>query len=121
MSTIERVTPYIERLMDDDDVQDRVRKALRSGSSAAGRARKKGNAKKAARDPKVRQQALAALIAAREAAATLSEPPRKPKSRWLKRLLVVGLLGAAAFLAVDEDAREKLMDAIGMGSEGPAA
>lgn len=118
MSTIEKMSPYIDRLMNDTDLQDSLRKTARTGGAAARRARSKGNAKKAAKDPKVRQQALTALLTAREAARTLSEPERKPKSRWLKRLLVLGVIGGIVYLVANEEAREKLMEAAGIGAEG---
>lgn len=119
MSTTQKVTPYLERLMDDKDLQDSLKDFFKTGTSAAGRARGKGSAKKAAKDPKVRQQALTALLAARQAAITLREPEKKPKSRWLKRLFVLALIGAGFYVAVDEEARGRLLEAVGAAGSEP--
>jgi hypothetical protein len=96
-SRLSGLTPYVERLLDDDYIQEQIGEAftsLRRGSRRA-----KGHSPKAAlKDRRLRSQlrdAAGSLIAAARA---LKTPPR-PKRQRLRRGLVVGAaVGATAFI-----------------------
>lgn len=119
MAVTERVMPYAQRLMEDEEIQANLRSAIGSGKSALGRARRKGEPKKVVSDAKIRKQVLAAGLAGREAVAAIRKPSPKPKRRWLKRLLIVGLLTGGAYLAGESDARDRFIGLLG-GHEGAA-
>src|SRR3954447_17900273 len=98
MSTIEKVGPYVDRFLNDEELQGRVRSAVKNGGAALARARGRGSAKKAAQAAKVRRRAVAATVTARRVGGALREreKKRKPRLRWVRRLLLLGILGGAA-------------------------
>lgn len=120
-STIDKVAPYVDRVMNDSDLQDRIRQTVKTGGKTAKRARSKG-AKRGAGDAKLRNQAIATIATANGVLNAIQEPPKKPKKRWLRRLLLLAVLAGGAYLATDESARNKVLDAVGGGgdSEGQA-
>lgn len=118
-STIDTLAPYLDRVMNDQDLQDRIRKTVKSGASTASRARGK-SPKKAAKDATLQKSALATLMTARGVVQAFQEPEKKPKKRWLRRLLLLGVLGGGVYLAVDEEARNKVLDAVSGGGSGTA-
>jgi hypothetical protein len=100
MSTSDRVgkvAPYLDRLLDDDYVQDQVRELVTDLRQGATRAKRKGP-KKAVNDKRVRRQLTAAAVAAGRAARLLREP-EPPKRHPIRRTLgVAAVAGAAAAL-----------------------
>lgn len=112
MTDTEKLSKYVDRLMNDDEVKGRLKKSASAGGAALRRTRKKG-ARKAARDATARRQAVKAVVAARTAIQKLNEPEKKPKSRWLKRFVFLSLIGAGVYLAVNEEAREQVKDLFG--------
>jgi hypothetical protein len=85
---ISRLTPYAQRLLDDDSLQDefdRLFTNLRDGSQ---RARRKG-ATQAATDRQFRNQITAALAAAGHIAQALNQPKPKPVKRHRIRALTL--------------------------------
>lgn len=119
MTESDDVGKYVDRLLNDEKFKQLLADSTSSGRKAVRRAKRKGSPGKAVADDRVRHQALAAVTAASDAVAALNRPKKKPKSRWLKRLLVVGLLGVGTYLATDDGARSQLMNAVGIGDEEP--
>ncbi len=117
MADTDDIVKYLDRLMNDEKFQERLAKSASSGKSAVRRAKRKKSAAKAAGDPRIRRQLLAALSSASEAVEALNRPKKKPKRRWIKRILVLGVLGSGVYLATNEAARSQLMQAVGLDSE----
>ena len=114
MPTLDRVTPYLESLLEDDDVKKNLRRAGARFGQAKGRAGKRRSRRAAAKDPgvwrRVREGAgfsLAALTALNEA------PERRSSSHKLRWALLLLVLAAAAFVAYDERARSGVLEAAG--------
>jgi hypothetical protein len=106
-ATSERIGPYLEQLLDDDDVQANVRRAVARAEQAVSRARNRENAKEAVKDPGVRQRVQQSAVAARDAIVAIRRGPeiqrakerRRQRRRRRNRLLGVAALAGGAFAA----------------------
>ncbi|MDQ3949693.1 MAG: hypothetical protein M3282_05050 [Gemmatimonadota bacterium] len=88
--------PYVQRLVEDDDLRDNLRTAYDSARNAYERiANGKGPAKAILDDKKTQKELRAAATSLRDAADTLRGAKRKRKSRKGKILLVLIAAGAA--------------------------
>jgi hypothetical protein len=105
--------PYVQRIVQDPDLRDDVRVAYENLRSAYGRAANgKAPAKALLEDKKLQKDLKNAGDALRSASISLREGQKKPKKRRLGRLLFVGIVGGVAALALSEDLRNKLLDAL---------
>src|SRR3954447_20957093 len=99
-----RENPYVQRLMEDDDLRESLKDAFESAKSAYGRATSngKGTVSAVTSDKKVQKDLRKAAESLQEASETL----RKPKKRkgGIGRLLLIAIVGAAIALAVSEGA-----------------
>jgi hypothetical protein len=104
-----RENPYIQRLVEDDDLRDELRTAFESARKAYGRIDGKGPAK-AFEDKKVQRDLKQAAESLKSAADALREP-RKRKGGF-GRLMLIALVGAGLAMALSEDLRKKALDAL---------
>jgi hypothetical protein len=118
MTTLETIRPYVEQLLDDDDVHKQLARAtanLRGAKSRAGRAK---SAKRALRDPTLRHRLLEGGRATVAAAVAIRQgPPKQRRRRRGRRLLVLAGLGAGVFVAANPAARSRLLGLIGSNAE----
>ena len=107
-----RENPYVQRLIEDEELRDSLRDAFEAAKGAYGRAagNGKGVAKAVTSDKKVQKDLKAAAESIREASERL-RAPKKKKSR-LGRISLLALVGAALALAFSEDARKTVLDAL---------
>jgi hypothetical protein len=107
-----RENPYVQRLIEDDDLRDSLRDAFDAARGAYGRAtgNGKGAVKAVTSDKKVQKDLREAAESLREASERLRAPKRR-KSR-LGRLILLGLIGAAIALVLSEDARKTVLDTL---------
>ena len=109
-ATAVRSSPYVQRLIDDEDLRDNIREAFESARDAYTRmANGKGPAKSLMDDKKVQRDLRKSAESLREASEQL-RGKRKRKGLTLGRLLLLGLVGAIVVLVLSEDARKALMD-----------
>jgi len=108
-----RENPYVQRLIEDDDLRDNLREAFEAARGAYGRAtgNGKGPVKAVTGDRKVQKDLRQAAESLREATEQL-RGPRKRKRSKLGRLIMLGIVGAVIALVVSEDARKTLLDAL---------
>jgi hypothetical protein len=107
-----RENPYVQRLIEDDELRDSLRKAFDAARHAYSRASGNGGAVKAVTsDKKVQRDLRSAAESLRDASEQLRAPRKRKKSR-LGRLVLLALLGAALALILSEDARKTVLDAI---------
>jgi len=104
-----RENPYVRRLMEDDDLREELRAAFDSARKAYGRIDGKGPAK-AFEDKKVQRDLKQAAESLKSAADSLRESPKRKGG--FGRLLMLGIVGAALALALSEDLRKKVLDAL---------
>src|SRR3954468_1124451 len=101
-----RENPYVQRLVEDDELRDSLRDAFEAAKGAYGRATSasKGPVKAVTSDKKVQKDLREAAESLREASDRLRKPPKR--KRGIGRFLLVGLVGAVIVLALSEGARK---------------
>ena len=92
---IYRLTPYAQRLLEDDYLQDEVGRLFTNLRDGSRRVRSKGPAQ-AATDRKLRNQLSAALAAATHIGQALKEPEPPPKRHLVRRVVIVTAIAGAA-------------------------
>lgn len=119
VANLAKANPYLQRLIEDDELRDNLRKAAESSKSAYERlANGKAPAKTLINDKKLQGDLRDAIDAIRDATIALSDAPkrRRRKARNVARLVLVAGAGGGAALAVNEKMRSKVLDKL-FGSE----
>ena len=107
-----RENPYVERLIEDEELRDSLKKAFDAAKGAYGRATSNGSAVKAVTgDKKVQRDLKVAAENLRDASESFRAPKKRKKSK-LGRIILLGLVGAAVALILSEDARKTVLDAL---------
>lgn len=107
-----RENPYVQRLIEDEDLRDNLREAFESAKKAYGRAsgNGKGPVKAVTTDKKLQKEMRKTAELLQEANERLQKP-KKRKSR-LGKLVLLALIGAALALVLSEGARKTVLDAL---------
>jgi hypothetical protein len=108
-----RENPYVQRLIEDQELRDSLRNAFEAARGAYGRAtgNGKGPVKAVTSDKKVQKDLRTAAESLRQASEQLKAPRKRKKSR-LGRLILFGMVAAAIALVLSEDARKTVLDAL---------
>jgi hypothetical protein len=107
-----RTSPYVQRIVQDEELRDNIREAVALSRSAYGRlANGKAPSKALMNDKKLQKELRQAAITIREVGDALREGPKKPKRR-LGRMLLLGIVGGTLALALSEGLRKKALDAL---------
>jgi len=108
-----RENPYVQRLIEDEELRDSLRDAFEAARGAYGRAtgNSKGAVKAVTSDKKVQKDLRAAAEGLRDVSEQLKAPRKRKKSR-LGRLVLFGLVAGIIALVVSEDARKTVLDAL---------
>jgi hypothetical protein len=108
-------SPYVKRLAEDEELRQNLWSAYESARAAVGRLQ---NGKHPTRqifdDKRLQKDIKSAAESFKEASVALREAPKRKRKRrgGLGKLLLVGIVGAGVALAVSEDLRKKLLDAL---------
>ena len=103
--------PYVQRLIEDDDLRENLRTAYDSARNAYERiANGKGPAKAILDDKKTQKELREAATSLRDAADSLRGSKKKKGKKGRRLLLLV--VGAGAALALSEGLRKKVLDAL---------
>ena len=107
-----RENPYVQRLIEDEDLRDSLRDAFEAAKGAYARAtgNGKGTVKAVTSDKRVQKDLREAADSLREA----SDRLRKPKKRkgGIGKLLLLAIVGGAIAMVVSEGARKAVLDAL---------
>jgi hypothetical protein len=107
-----RENPYVQRLIEDEELRDSLKKAFDAARHAYSRASGNGGAVKAVTsDKKVQKDLRTAAESLRDASEALRAPRKRRKSK-LGRLVLLALVGAGLALIFSEDARKTVLDAL---------
>jgi hypothetical protein len=109
-----RENPYVQRLIEDEELRDSLKNAFEAARGAYGRAtgNGKGPVKAVTSDRKVQRDLRDAAENLRDATEQLRAPQKRKKKGRLGRLLLIAIVGAIVALAVSEDARKAVLDAL---------
>jgi hypothetical protein len=109
-----RYNPYVQLLIDDEDLRETVVDAYEALRGAAGRiSNGKSTTTQIFDDKKLQKQIKDASGNIRDVAVAMREAPKKQKSGGgLGRLLLVGIVGAGLALALSEGLRKKVLDTL---------
>ncbi len=108
-----RSNEYVQRLVEDEELRDNLRTAFESAKKAYSRINGKGPVKALTEDKKTQKELKEAASSLRDAADALrGGKKKKKKRRALGRLLLVALVGGGLALALSEDLRKKVLDAL---------
>jgi len=104
-------SPYVQRVVEDEDLRQNLWQAYESARDAASRLSNGKSPTKAIFDDKKLQKDLRnAAESFRDASVALREAPKKQRSFRFGRLLLLGVVGGAVALGVSEGLRKKVLD-----------
>lgn len=108
-----RDNPYVQRLVEDEELRDSLKKAFDAARGAYGRATGNGHGavKAVTSDKKVQRDLRIAAESLRDASEQLRAPKKRKKSK-LGRLVLFALVGAGLALIFSEDARKTVLDSL---------
>jgi hypothetical protein len=108
-----RENPYVQRLIEDEELRESLKDAFENAKSAYGRAtgNGKGTVQAVTSDKKVQKDLRKAAESLQEASESLRSKPKKRKG-GIGRLLMIAIVGAVIALAVSEGARKAVLDAL---------
>jgi hypothetical protein len=108
-----RYNPYVQRLIDDEDLRQNLVEAYESAKGVYDRL---GNGKSPTSqifdDKKLQKELKNAAENLRDASMALREAPKKQRSGGFGRILLLGVIGAIAALALSEGLRKKVLDTL---------
>jgi hypothetical protein len=108
-----RSNPYVQRLIEDEDLRQNIVQAFESARDAYSRlSNGKSPTEQIFDDKKLQKHIKNAASSARDASVALHEAPRKRKSGGggFKKLLLLGVVGTGVALALSEGLRKKALD-----------
>ncbi len=106
-------SPWVQRLAEDEELRDNFRVAFEAARDAYERITDSKSPRDAVSDKKVQKDLKQAADALKDAGSALKEGPRKRqrKGGFMRKLLVLAV-GAGIALAVSEELRSKVLDAL---------
>jgi hypothetical protein len=111
-----RSNPYVQRLIEDEDLRKNIVQAFESARDAYGRlSNGKNPTSQIFDDKKLQKHIRETAFNVRDAGVALHEAPRKRRSGGgggLKRLLLLAVVGSGVALALSEGLRKKALDAL---------
>jgi hypothetical protein len=109
-----RYNPYVQQVIDDDDLRDNLVQAYEAARDAYVRlSNGKSPTKQIFDDKRLQKDIKEASESIRDAAVTLRKAPQKQRSGGgIGRVLLVGVVGAGLALALSEGLRKKVLDAL---------
>lgn len=107
-----RENPYVQRLIEDEELRESLQDAFEAAKNAYGRAtgNGKGTVKAVTSDKKVQKEMRKAAESMQEASERLRAKPKHKGG--IGRLLLIAIVGAVIALAVSEGARKAVLDAL---------
>jgi hypothetical protein len=108
-----RKSPYVQRIAEDEELRQNLWSAYESARTAIGRLQ---NGKHPTRqifdDKKLQKDVKSAAESFRDASVALREAPKKRRKGGFGKLILLGVVGGGVALAVSEDLRKKVLDAL---------
>jgi hypothetical protein len=107
-----RENPYVQRLIEDEELRESIKDAFEAAKNAYGRAtgNGKGTVKAVTSDKKVQKDLRKAAESMQEASERLRSKPKRKGG--IGRLLLLAMVGGAIALVVSEGARKAVLDTL---------
>ena len=106
-------SPYVHRIAEDEELRQNLWSAYESARAAVGRLQNgKSPTKQIFDDKKLQKDVKSAAESFRDASVALREAPKRKRKGGLGKLILLGLVGGGLALAVSEDLRKKVLDAL---------
>ena len=107
-----RYNPYVQRVLEDEDLRDNIVQAYESARNAYGRlSNGKSPTTQIFDDKKLQKEMKKAAESFKDASVALREAPKKRKG-GIGKFLFLGVASAGVALAVSEPLRKKVLDAL---------
>lgn len=109
-----RYNPYVQRVIDDEDLRDNLVQAYESARKAYARLNNgKSPTKQIFDDKKLQKELRKAAYNVKDVSVALHEAPKKKRRGLsLKRVVLLGAVGTGVALAVSEGFRKKALDTL---------
>jgi hypothetical protein len=108
-----RYNPYVQRIIEDEDLRDNIVQAYDSARKAYSRlSNGKSPTKQIFDDKKLQKEIKKTASNVRDASVALREAPKKSGGLSFKRVALLGVVGAGVALAVSEGLRKKALDTL---------
>jgi hypothetical protein len=109
-----RSNPYVQRLIEDEDLRNSIVQAYQSAREAYSRlSNGKNPTQQIFDDKKLQKHIREAAGNVRDASVALREAPRKQRKRGgFGRVVLLGIVGTGVALALSEGLRKKVLDAL---------
>jgi hypothetical protein len=106
-----RYNPYVQRIVEDEDLRDNIIEAYESAKKAYSRLTNgKSPTKQIFDDKKLQKEIKKTASNVRDASVALREAPKKSGGLSFKRVLLIGAVGGGVALALSEGLRKKALD-----------
>ncbi len=111
------LAPYAEQLLNNRDVQDAIQRATSAGRDSFQRARGT-SPRKAVTDKRLQRRLQETAQASFDAWNAVAESgKRKRRAHWGRRIVVVSVVAAGAFVALNADARQTVLGLLPKSSD----
>ena len=108
-----RYNPYVQQVIDDEDLRDNLVQAYEAARAAYDRlSNGKSPTKQIFDDKKLQKEIKNAASNVKDASVALREAPKKKRGLSFGRVLVLGAVGTGVALAVSEGLRKKVLDTL---------
>jgi hypothetical protein len=108
-----RYNPYVQKVIDDDDLRENIVQAFESLRAVYGRlSNGKSPTEQIFDDKKLHKHVRQASGNIRDAAVALHDAPKRERKGGFGRLLLLGIVGGGLALAFSEGLRKKVLDAL---------
>ena len=115
VTAVAAASPYVQRLVQDDQLRGDLKTAFDSARGAYGRINNGKAPTQLLDDKKLQKELSTAATALRSASEALRDGPKKRRKRsggGLRRLVFLALVGGIAAVALSEGVRNKVLDAL---------
>ncbi len=108
-----RKSPYVQRIAEDEDLRANLWSAYESARTAVGRLQNgKHPTKQIFDDKKLQKDLKAAAESFKDASVALRGSPKRKRKGGFGKLVLLGVVGTGLALALSEELRKKVLDAL---------
>ena len=106
-------SPYVQRIAEDQELRQNLWSAYESARAAVGRIQNgKHPTKQIFDDKRLQKDLKSAAESFKDASVAIRQAPKRKRKGRLGKLILLGIVGGGLALAVSEDLRKKLLDAL---------